>query len=196
VSRALAERLLEAGEALLGADVLPWAVQEILLFGQAALHDDFGIPAAGVKLVTYLEPLRAESGALRLVPGSQHAEFRSRLRQWLRDNPIEDSEGMRQQVEAAPCFVAETEPGDVIAFDVHTFHASVYGHDRRQWTSTYLKDPQTEAERRAFGEVVADEARWAGEPVDYDRTHYPLFPSGEAPYLARLRELGVFEALT
>ena len=63
VSRELAERLLGAGEQLLGAAALPWAVQEILLFDQAGLHDDFGIAAAGVKLVTYLEPLRGERRA-------------------------------------------------------------------------------------------------------------------------------------
>jgi ectoine hydroxylase-related dioxygenase (phytanoyl-CoA dioxygenase family) len=170
-------------------------VQEILLFDQAALHDDFGIPATGVKLVTYLEPLRADTGALRLVPGSHHPEFRTRLREWLRRNPVEDSEQLRRQVAATPCFVAETEPGDVVAFDVHTFHASVYGRDRRQWTATYLKDPQTEQERAAFDEVVADEARWATEPVDYDRALFPLFPSDDAPYMARLRELGVLDVL-
>jgi hypothetical protein len=172
VSRQLAERLLDAGEALLGAPGLPWDVQEILLFDQAALHDDFGIPAVGVKLVTYLEPLRAGNGALRLVPGSHHPDFGARLREWLRRNPVEDSEQLRRQVDATPCFVAETEPGDAVAFDVHTFHASVYGRDRRQWTATYLKDPETEEERAAFDEVVAEEARWAAEPVDYDRTLY------------------------
>jgi hypothetical protein len=195
VGRELAERLLDVGEALLGAPALPWGVQEILLFDQAALHDDFGIPATGVKLVTYLEPLRADTGALRLVPGSHHPEFRTRLREWLRRNPVEDSEQLRRQVAATPCFVAQTEPGDVVAFDVHTFHASVYGRDRRQWTATYLKDPQTEQERAAFEEVVGDEARWAIEPADYDRADYPLLPSGDAPYVNRLRDLGVFDVL-
>ena len=195
VGRELAERLLGAGEALLGATALPWDVQEILLFDQAGLHDDFGIPATGVKLVTYLEPLRADNGALRLVPGSQHSEFRTRLRRWLRDNPVEDSQALRQQVDGTPCFVAETEAGDVVAFDVHTFHASVYGRDRRQWTATYLKDPQTEEERAVFDEVVANEARWATEPVDYDRALYPLFPPDDVPYVARLRELGVLDVL-
>jgi Phytanoyl-CoA dioxygenase (PhyH) len=173
VSRRLAETLLPVGKALLGATVLPWDVQEILLFGEAGLHDDFGIEARGVKLVAYLEPLQARNGALRLVPGSHHPEFRRSLREWLRRNRVGDSEELRRQVESLPCVVAETEPGDVIAFDVHTFHASVYGVDRRQWTVTYLKDPETEEERAAFDEVVADEMRWAEEPVDYDRTLYP-----------------------
>lgn len=193
--RSLKSSSLGSGEALLGAAALPWDVQEILLFDQAGLHDDFGIAAVGVKFVTYLEPLSAETGALRLVPGSHHAEFRARLRQWLRDNRVEDSEALRRQVDGTPCVVAETDPGDVIAFDVHTFHASVYGRDRRQWTVTYLKDPMTEAERTALDEVVADEARWATELVDYDRALYPLFPSDETPYVARLRELGVFDVL-
>ena len=108
VSRDLAERLLGAGEALLGATALPWAVQEILLFDQAGLHDDFGVPAVGVKLVAYLEPLRGETGALRLVPGSHHPDFRARVREWLRRNLVEDSEQLRRQVDATPCFVAET----------------------------------------------------------------------------------------
>jgi hypothetical protein len=195
VGRELAERLLGVAEALLGATALPWDVQEILLFDQAGLHDDFGIQATGVKLVTYLEALRADNGALRLVPGSHHPEFRVRFREWLRANRVESSEELRNQVDATPCFVAETEPGDVIAFDVHTFHASVYGKDRRQWTATSLKDPQTGEERAAFDEVVANEARWATEPVDYDRALYPLFPSDDALYVERLRELGVFDVL-
>jgi len=81
VGRELAERLLGVGEALLGATAIPWDVQEILLFDQAGLHDDFGIQATGVKLVTYLELLRADNGALRLVPGSHHPEFRLRFRE-------------------------------------------------------------------------------------------------------------------
>jgi hypothetical protein len=174
VSRRLAETLLPVGEALLGAPALPWDVQEILLFAEAGLHDDFGIDAKGVKLVVYLEPLRAGNGALRLVPGSHHPEFRRSFRAWLRSHPVEDSAALRRQVESLPCFVAETEPGDVVAFDVHTFHASIYGRDRRQWTVTYLKEPQTEEERAAFDEVVADELRWAAEPVDYDRDAFPL----------------------
>lgn len=201
VSRGLVERLLAVGEALLGAPALPWYAQEILFFDQAALHDDYGIPATGVKLVAYLEPLHARNGALRLVPGSHHPDLSASLRDCLRRHPVEDSEELRRQVDETPCFVAETSPGDVIAFDLHTFHASIYGRDRCQWTVTYFKDPGTDAERRAFAEVVADGARWAGERAAYDRGAYPYFPpewvagESEAAYVARLRELGVFEVL-
>jgi hypothetical protein len=72
VSRKLAEALLGAGEALVGARALPWNVQEILLFDQAGLHDDFGIAAAGVKFVTYLESL---SAARRTSCACENLEF-------------------------------------------------------------------------------------------------------------------------
>ncbi len=47
--------------------------------------------------------------------------------------------------------VLETEPGDVIVFDEHVWHASMGGRNRRQWSATFVLDPATPAEERAVG---------------------------------------------
>jgi hypothetical protein len=72
VSLALVEdtRFLGAARRLLDAPVLPTYAEGVLLFGQAGFHYDDGTGSAGVKFVAYLEPLTAETGALRLLPGS------------------------------------------------------------------------------------------------------------------------------
>ena len=46
-------------------------------------------------------------------------------------------------------YAAATSPGDVIAFDLHTWHASVGGRDRLAWNAVYLRCPETDDERIA-----------------------------------------------
>jgi Phytanoyl-CoA dioxygenase (PhyH) len=106
--------------------------------------------------VAYLEPLTAASGALRLMPGSHHPGFSAAIDAWEARNRAMDAEHLWRQITGLPCYVAETQPGDVIAFNWHTRHASIGGKDRKQWTIGYAKDPQTAEEverlRDFFGE--------------------------------------------
>jgi hypothetical protein len=48
-----------------------------------------------------------------------------------------------------PGYVADTAPGDVIAFDLHTWHGSTGGHDRLAWTIVYQRCPETGIARSA-----------------------------------------------
>jgi hypothetical protein len=153
-----------------------------------------------VKFVAYLEPLTGASGALRLMPGSHHPDFSAAIDAWDVRNTARDAEQLWQQITGLPCYVAETQPGDVIAFNWHIRHASIGGEDRRQWTISYAKDPQTaeEAERLQdfFGSVVPD----GDEPYDHDACprydqHWlgadPAHPQ-RAALTERMRELGLF----
>lgn len=172
VSRALVEddRLHGVAEQLLGAQALPWYPEAILFFGEAGLHSDVGTGVVGLKLACYLEPLTAENGALRLLPGSHHPDYGAAMRRFQRRNRAANQAELREQIETMPLFVAETRPGDVIAFYLHTYHASIYGTDRRQWQATYFKDPETPEERAAFDRTVAADRDWiAEEAPKYDR---------------------------
>ena len=192
-------RFLGAARQLLDGPVLPTFAEGYLLFGEAGFHSDCGTGSLGVKFVAYLEPLTAATGALQLMPGSQHPDFGA-VAAWDTRHRAMDAKGLRRKLAALPCAVAETQPGDVIAFDWHTWHASVGGRDRRQWTVSYAKDPATSEEagrlRDFLASLVPDD-----EPFDHDA--YPCYdrhwldPDPAHPDRAalaeRMRQLGLFE---
>jgi hypothetical protein len=89
-----------------------------------------------------------------------------------------------------------TDPGDIIVFDEHLFHASFGGGTRRQWRVDYITDPaNAEAEEQArvyFRELYRPD--WDG---GYDVDRYPSYGSDwvQSPRraVARLEALGVYE---
>src|SRR5207245_1860792 len=115
-------RLIDAAEQLLGGPVIPECPKRVLYFAEAGWHTDDGIGVRGVKFAAYFDQLTAGNGAPRLVPGSHHPEQNARLAAYERRQPR-----VRTGAEAAayqasiPGHVADTVPGDVIAFDLHTW---------------------------------------------------------------------------
>jgi len=126
-------RFIDAAEQLLSGPVIPECPEGVLYFAEASWHDD-GIGVRGVKFAAYFDKLTAACGALRLVPGSHHAEQNTRLAAYrCRQLPIRtDAEAAAYQASIPGC-VAATSPGDVIAFDLHTWHASFAGHAGAGW---------------------------------------------------------------
>src|SRR5712691_10408780 len=134
------------------------------------------------------------------MPGSHHADF-SRAIAWETRNPAIDAEHLRRTITGLPCYPAETRPGDVIAFNWHTWHASIGGRDRHQWTISYAKNPRTIGQakrlRQFFQSVVPD----GDEPYDHaaypcsDQHSLPADPpdATRASPRERMRELGLFE---
>ena len=200
-------RFLAAARQLIGATVLPFYAEGILYFGEAGFHDDAGPGVKAVKFVAYLEPLTAATGALRLLPGSHHPELSALVAAWDGRNKAMDSEGLRRLVDGLPLYVAETRPGDVIAFDWHLRHTSIRGRDRRQWTVSYVRDPATDEETAAFADVVIDGnlAFLLDDLHDYDHAAYPpydghwLRPDPAHPDRValsdRMRALGMFQVV-
>ena len=101
-----------------------------------------------------------------------------------------------QAVEHNPSYICETEPGDVIAFDLRLHHASINGRDRRQWTITYYRDPVGPDEIREVTAALMDDVE---EWRDLDHARYPFYDpewisevekTWRAPAIRRLRELG------
>jgi hypothetical protein len=156
-------RLVGLAERLVGGTVLPSPcdTQGIRYFDHAGWHNDTGIAVRGVKLVAYLEPLTAETGALRVVPGSHR----------LPDDALGYLHAPGVEVTDVPGQAVETEPGDVVAFDPFLYHASWGGEDRHQWTTTYLRDATTPSQRAALLE-------W----YDDSRTDSDELPEGYRPF--------------
>ena len=86
--------------------------------------------------------------ALRLIPGSHKEPLHSDLKSV---EMMESNDGAKNgtglSVEQVPAFHARSEPGDVVLFDNHTWHASYGGSkDRRMCTVGYFASPTTPEE--------------------------------------------------
>ena len=186
-SLALLDRTETIAATLFDSPVLPTRAKGVRYSGNSSWHTDSDLPIASLGIVTYFESLREDSGALRVLPGSHRAEFANSLR----------SLGISgKPAETLPSHAILTDPGDIIVFDEHLFHASFGGEIRRQWRVDYIADPaNAEAEEQArvyFRELYRPD--WDG---GYDVDRYPSYGSDwvQSPRraVARLEALGVYE---
>ncbi|HEX5738079.1 MAG TPA: phytanoyl-CoA dioxygenase family protein [Hydrogenophaga sp.] len=187
LSLTLLDRLEAVAAALLGGPVLPTRAKGVRYAGNSPWHVDSDIPVPSVGFAAYLEPLEAESGALRLLPGSHRQEFGDAIRAFGADGmPAVD----------LPGHVVATQPGDIIAFEEHLFHGSFGGGVRRQWRVDYLLDPVDAASQAHTKSYFAGlyPTEWDG---GYDTDRYPSYDadwrSSDRFSAARLAELGVYE---
>jgi ectoine hydroxylase-related dioxygenase (phytanoyl-CoA dioxygenase family) len=109
--------------------------------------DTYGAPMLihHVKLSFYLDSLKADSGAIRVIPGTQHFKesFATALRNGFRDSSaIEEQFGVDPR--DIPSVALETEPGDVVVWDFRTIHASYYGQTRRRLFSINYREHTSE----------------------------------------------------
>jgi len=194
-------RFIDAAQQLLGGPVIPECPEGVLYFAEASWHTDDGIGVHGVKFAVYFDELTASTGALRLVPGSHHPEQGARLTAYSRRQmPVRsDAEAAAYQA-SFPGYVATTRPGDVIAFDLHTWHASMGGRDRLAWTAVFQRCPETAEERDRTLQSVHDSFEQAFRGFDRDR--YPVWRDwlggeaghpGRAPVIDRMRQAGVLD---
>jgi len=194
-------RFIDAAEQLLDGPVIPECPEGVLYFAEAGWHADDGIGVRGVKFAAYFEPLTADTGALRLVPGSHHPEMHARLAACRdRQRPIRSDADVTAYRASIPGYVAATAPGDVIAFDLHTWHASFSGRDRLAWTIIYQRCPETAAERDRTLRSVHDSFEQAFR--GFDRARYPVWRNWlgnaaehprRAPVIERMRQAGVLD---
>lgn len=96
-----------------------------------------------LKLAFYLDPLDGDSGALRMMPGTNHyqTEYASHLRRDLKDHPaIPDVFGV--DAREIPSWVVTTEPGDLVAMNFRTIHASFHGNHHRRLITMNYREPR------------------------------------------------------
>jgi hypothetical protein len=186
---------------MLGGPVIPECPEGVMYFAEAGWHTDDGVGVRGVKFAAYFGELTAETGALRLVPGSHHPEQHARLAAYRdRQLPIRSDAEAAAYKASIPGYVADTVLGDVIAFDLHTWHASIGGRDRLAWTAVYQLCPETAAEQDRTLRSVNDSFEQAFRGFDRDR--YPVWRDWlgdaaahprRAPVIDRMRQAGVLD---
>lgn len=87
-------------------------------------------PRIFYKLALYLDPVTAASGALRVIPGSQHYgdQFAEALQATLRTSP----EKLGIPGNQVPAIALASNPGDVVVFNQNTKHSAWGGSNRRR----------------------------------------------------------------
>ena len=188
-SLSLLDRFETLAATLLGGSVFPLRAKGMRCFGGTSWHVDSADDVVSVGFVAYLEPLSAENGALRVLPGSHRHELGDAVRRYL------TGQGAGLTIDALPGVAIATQPGDVIAFDEHLLQASAGGGTRRQWRVDYLREPRSADEERCLRAHVARVF-----PPDWDGCYdVDLFPSYGSDWLGssracvqRLRDLGVY----
>jgi hypothetical protein len=186
-------RFIDAAGQLLGGSVIPECPEGVLYFAEAGWHTDDGIGVHGVKFAAYFDELTGDNGALRLVPGSHHPEQNARLADYSRQGPARNEADAAAYQASFPGYIADTSPGDVIALDLHTWHASFGGRDRLAWTAVYQRCPETDAERDWTLRSVHDSFEQAFRGFDRDR--YPIWRDWLAGAAAHPRRAGVIERM-
>ena len=185
-------RFFGVAEQLLG-EVLLLTADANRYVADTLWHHD-GDDVSGVKFMIYFDALDADTGALRLIPGSNHRGFSARLGAHF-DIVARDG----TDVAGHACV---TRPGDVIAFDYPTWHASFGGSDDRQMcTIEYYRCPDDDAGAAAIREHVATIATLTKKA--FVRDGYPFYDDDwiadrtsatRSALIDRMADVGVFEA--
>jgi hypothetical protein len=138
-------RVVGTASSLIGPDYVDGESDGSLFYCDTSWHPDtFGspLPRYHVKLSFYLDPLLGDTGAIRMVPGTNfwQSTYAEMLRRDLDDpSRIESIFGVTPQ--EIPAWTLESEPGDVIAWNFRTIHASFNGGERRRLFSLNFKEP-------------------------------------------------------
>jgi hypothetical protein len=89
--------------------------------------------ALHIKAFFYLDPLRHDAGALRVIPGShQGGPYTAALYRQLVKDPAKIPEILGVGIDEIPSMTLEIDPGDLIVTNFRTLHASFRGGARRR----------------------------------------------------------------
>jgi hypothetical protein len=194
-------RFFDVAEQLIGGPALPmWNDANRYVDAITGWHPDvpiepWGMRLPAVKFCHYLQPLRAQSGALRVIPGSHHQPYHDHIKRFL---------GSQQPpTEAVPAMVCETDPGDVVVFSTPTWHASVGGlPDRRLSTIAYYPCPRTTEDRDGLLQSLREQVpairtnnHWQGDVFPRAWIERSASDPARRRVVERIQAFGVFAAV-
>lgn len=183
VSLALVRRLSRAAADLLGVSVLPSRAKATIYRGSTKWHRDTDLPVRSLGFAFYLEPLVADEGALRVLPGSHRPELAAAILDYLNHSS------------ELPGVAVPTAPGDALVFDERVYHASRGGGLRRQWRVDFVADAPDPSDRLREYFARQYSAEWDG---GYDVDRFPTYGQHwrtlDATWNERLEALGAYGA--
>jgi Phytanoyl-CoA dioxygenase (PhyH) len=115
-----------------------------LYVGDTGWHPDNSASYRRLKVAFYLDPVGAQTGCLRVIPGSHLPGMGDKLREfWPIDKTLESPFGISGS--QVPFFPLESLPGDVVFFNQRLFHSAYGGRTgRRMFTLNFGAKPSGE----------------------------------------------------
>jgi hypothetical protein len=140
------DRIYEPLVQLLGPGFVWIGSDGNLYVGDTGWHPDAGRPDyAAIKIAFYLDPVTADTGCLRVIPGSHRLPLHEDVRQLLRGGPEGSAPLYSGDPRAVPFYPLESQPGDVVFFNQALWHASFGGKTgRRMFTMNFGQKPTSE----------------------------------------------------
>lgn len=131
------DRIYGTVEQLLGPGFIWLCSEGNLYVGDTGWHPDgtrLNYPPMKVSL--YLDPVAKDTGCLRVIPGSHRLPFHEDLRSVTKAGvPGPD----------VPCFLLESQPGDVLFLNMNLWHASFGGRPgRRHLAVNFVPEPTSD----------------------------------------------------
>lgn len=126
--------------------------------GDTAWHSD-GYHTVGkfMKIAFYLDPVKRESGALRVIPGSHRLEMQS----WPALQAARAEELWAVGQNEVPSIALESNPGDVVAFNHNLMHSAFGGStQRRMFTINLCRHIETPEEIEDLKAYIGHNARF------------------------------------
>lgn len=121
---------------ILGENYLYRASEGNVFTGDTYWHSDlYGahFKYRHIKILLYLEPLDANTGGFRAIPGSHH--FGDKFANLLEKNVWKHEDNYGLSKDDVPCVTVPTQPGDVVVFDYRLKHATCHSGDMRRMFS-------------------------------------------------------------
>lgn len=154
--------------------------------GDTAWHTD-GFHTVGkyIKMAFYLDPVRANTGALRVIPGSHPIDTR-----WDGRYPGQAEELYGIHPREIPAQALETDPGDLLIFNHNVMHASFGGTGfRRMFTLNMCRYCTTLSEIAELEKYINSHARFGMDELHSDVTRRTASPE-RMRHLQQVREHG------
>ena len=136
------DRMIEVVEDLVAEDFVFTVSEGLHHYGGTGWHhDDIGPEShTHLKIVLFLEAVRADTGCLSVLPGSQFSAFRERMER-CRDDILPLGK------DVPGTYPIESDPGDAVVFNVKLYHAAFGDNSRRGIYINFLQKPATADEK-------------------------------------------------
>ena len=140
---------------LLGERYLYRASEGNIFTGDTYWHSDLygaNFKYRHVKILLYLDPLDADSGAFRAIPGSHL--FGDKFSNLLERYVWKHDENYGLNKDQVPCVTIPTQPGDALIFDYRLKHATSHTKNNRHMFSICASERFTEEDLPILAELV------------------------------------------
>lgn len=186
------DRIHDVIEDLLGPDFV-WITSDGNFYvGNTQWHPDAGGLVPGyhlIKIAFYLDPVRKDTGCLRVIPGSHRDPLASELKQIGRRQENGPLAVFGVAPEELPAFPLESDPGDMVMFNQALWHASFGGRTGRRMFTLNFTEPATTDEQVALHRRLYDGHLRHQQDNPYraiDHVYEPGFLAGGGPRRQRM----------